>query len=126
MADICLKKILPYDLTFLIHKLVHKKRLKLVNTEFFQVINLIFNYGSIKLSGGIGYMTSIKFNNKITFGTPSMSFLTNLMWYEFWTEFTNLHTYPKRNLSPMLAHKITHENVNDTTPFKTTSKKWFS
>ena len=128
MADICLKKFVPDDLAIYIQKIIHKKRLKKVHDEFYEIIYNTFKSKSINISGGIGmdYMTCMKFNNNIYLGSSTITFLTNLMWNEFWCEFTHFKKNPKRNLSPMILHKITKQIINSNKPFNCCHKRWLS
>ena len=126
MADISLKKFLPDDMCIFIQKLVHKERLKKVHKEFYEIIYKTFKSGSIKLSGDISYMTTMRYNINIYLGTSTITFLTNLMWYEFWCEFSKLKKTPKRNLSPMLSYKMSNTLINQKTPFKVCKKKWLT
>ena len=124
MADICLRKYLPTEISDYIQKKIHKARMKEVIKEYKTIIIKTFYNKLISDSGGIGYICSSNTNNHILYKDSPLSFLNSLMWYEFWTEFTNLPTYPKRNLTPMLAHRITTDNLYNKTPFKTTPKSW--
>ena len=128
MADIFLKiksPKLPDEIIIYIHKIIHEKRLKKVHNEFFEIIYKTFKSNSFN-SIGTCYMTCMRFNNNIYLGTSEVTFLTNLMWNEFWCEYSHFKKNPKRNLSPMILHKITEKVINSNKPYKCCSKKWLS
>ena len=99
MADICLQKYFPNDLSIYIQKKIHKARMKNVINEYKSVIKITFKNKFITESGGIGYICSSNTNNNILYKNSPLSFLNSLMWYEFWCEFTNLPTYPKKKFN---------------------------
>ena len=124
MADISLKKHFPDEIADMIQIYTHKARMKKLLKEFRKMIKLNFYNHLIIDSGTINYIAASNTNNRILYKHTPYYMLNSYMWYEFWTEFTELPTHPKRNLSPTLAHRINDNNIYNKGPFKTTPKVW--
>tara|TARA_B100000900_G_scaffold60653_1_gene46104 strand:+ start:358 stop:738 length:381 start_codon:yes stop_codon:yes gene_type:complete len=126
MADATLNKFLPLEISYKIQFLLHKIRMKYVLKELLNSIQEILSYNKIKDSGGFSYLLSANTTNSILFNSSSIAFLTRLTWYEFWEFFSKLKQIPKRNLSPLVSHRLNNKNISSNKPFKCCHKKWFT
>lgn len=124
MACLCLDHYFPIEISNIIQYHLHKNRMKKLNTEYFSLINKIFNNHEISMSGGKRYLVCI--NKPFFMRSRIICRLTSLMYEEFWTEFTRFQEIPGRDLTPIMYYKLDDDTFYDKTPFKVCPKVWLS
>ena len=102
MANIILNNIFSLEISDIIQKKIHKQRMESVVKELVQITHI---FGGLEVSDYT---------------------LTSYSWYEFWIDFTDLDNYPRRNFTVLLHGRLNSNHLLQTTPFKTTPRKWLT